>query len=281
MKKFNQMERVIDYVLSRRCQSGGFCFYKLDEPNGSDSYYALSILGLLDVPFQDEKTVTRLQNMQHSDGSYDSIFSAFYSIKGLQLLQQKPKQDPASYIRKHLYHDALDVRKLPPEIHSIFKRLLYVVELYRSLEMERDEVIENNIVDFILSFRNEDQGFGNHASNLTETAKALVMLNLLGHPVTELGAVDFIRRCETPVFGFTDIPYSSLSYMEYIHAGVLASSVVSYRPRYHDRCIDFILNCQNRNGGFSRAPQAGIATLENTFFAIHARRLLSDLEKTL
>jgi hypothetical protein len=274
-------DQVIDYVLSRRCEGGGFCFYKLEEPNGSDSYHALSILDLLGVPFQDEKTVDYLQTMQHGDGTYDSVFSSFYSIRGLQLLKREPRHHPEPYIWKHLDHFALDVRKLPPEIHSIFKRLLYVVELYFSLEMERDERIEKNIVDFVLSFQNEDRGFGTPSSNLTDTAKALVMLDRFGYPLGELESERFIRQCGTPLFGFTDIPRRSLSYLEYIHAGVLASAVISHRPRYFDRCADFILNCRNRNGGFSRVPHAGIATMEDTYFAVHALKLLSALEKKL
>jgi len=266
--------QIVDYVFARQCRRGGFCFYKLEEPNGSDSYHALSILDLLEVPFQDEKTAVYLRNMQHDDGSYDSVFSAYYSIKGLRLLQHRPRYNPEPYIRKHLERFALDVRKLPPEIHSIFKRLLYVVELYLSLGMERDEWVEKNIVDFILSFQNEDRGFGNHKSNLTDTAKALVMLDRLGYPVQELECERFIRLCATPLFGFTDIPHRSLSYLEYIHAGILASYVISIRPRYSDSCATFILDCQNRNGGFSRVPHAGIATMEDTYYAAHAMKML-------
>jgi hypothetical protein len=277
----NIKKRTINYILTRRCRSGGFCFYQLDEPNGSDCYYALNVLNLLDVPFQNAKTAAYLRNMQHDDGAYDSLYSAFYSIKSLQLLNEKLAHDPVPYLLKHLHHYAVDVRKLPVEILSIFKRLLYLVNLYRTLEMERDEVVEDNIIRFVLSFQNEDNGFGYHQSSLSETSRALSLLDMLGYPVKELETQKFIRRCGTPLFGFTDIPHRSLSYMEYIHAGALASSVISCRPIYHDGCFDFILNCQNRNGGFSRAPHAGIATMENTWYAIHALKLLSEMEKKL
>lgn len=274
-KSLCQRERVIDYVLARHCPSGGFCFYQLDEPNGSDCYYALSVLHLLDVPFQDEKTVNYLRNVQRDDGSYDSIFSAFYSIKSLLFLKEKPAHDPEAYLLKHLRHYTVDVRKLPAEILSIFKRLLYLVDLYRTLEMERDESIENHIIPFILSFKNEDRGFGYTQSTLSETARALTILNWLNYPVMELEAESFIGRCETPLYGFTEIPHTSLSYIEYIHTGAVASSILSRKLRYLDRCLDFIEDCQNKSGGFSRAPHAGIATMEYTYFAIHALKLLS------
>jgi len=273
--KDRERERVIDYVLARRCRGGGFCFYRLDEPNGSDCYYALSVLNLLEVPFQDEKTVAYLQSMQHSDGSYDSLFSAFYSIKSLLLLNEKTTHDPASYLLKHLHHYAMDARKLPVEILSIFKQLLSLVDLYRTLEMERDESIENHIIRFILSFENEDKGFGYTQSTLSETARALTILDRLNYPMMELEAESFIGRCETPLYGFTEIPHTSLSYIEYIHAGAVASSILSRKPRYLNRCLDFIENCQNKSGGFSRVPHAGIATMEYTYFAIHVLKLLS------
>ena len=58
-------QKVIHYVLDRKCLSGGFCFYKLEEPNGSDTWNALSILDLLRVRFEDEATIAYLRGTQH------------------------------------------------------------------------------------------------------------------------------------------------------------------------------------------------------------------------
>ena len=33
--------------MDRKCRDGGFCFYRLEEPNGLDTYSALSVLHLL------------------------------------------------------------------------------------------------------------------------------------------------------------------------------------------------------------------------------------------
>jgi hypothetical protein len=89
---------IVRYVLERRCRSGGFCFYKLEEPNGSDTWFALSILDLLHCAFRDESTMNYLRAMQHPDGSYGGIYSAFYSIKSLSLLGVDPAEDPRPYI---------------------------------------------------------------------------------------------------------------------------------------------------------------------------------------
>ena len=57
-------ERTINYVTRCRCVEGGFCFYRLEEPNASDTYYALSILNLLGIDIEDDDTVFYLKNLQ-------------------------------------------------------------------------------------------------------------------------------------------------------------------------------------------------------------------------
>ena len=268
--------RIVRYVLERRCRSGGFCFYKLEEPNGSDTWFALSILDLLHDGFRDESTVNYLRAMQHPDGSYDSIYSAFYSIKSLSLLGADPAEDPRPYILRNLGSYRFDARRLPAEVISLFKRTSFLVDLYETTGLDAGNDVHDNMIEFILRFRNEDSGFGYLRSTLHETSKALEMLQRLGYPLDGLGAESFIGRCETPVTGFTDIPHTSLGYLEYVHAGVLASHLLARRPHYTKQCAAFVLNCQSRNGGFSRTPHGGIATMENTWHAIHALTILSS-----
>ena len=267
----------IRYVMERRCREGGFCFYRLEEPNGLDTYSALSLLNLLGIPYQGRNTVAYLQNMQNGDGSYDSVFMAFYALKGLQLAGAESRRDPWPYILGHIRHDRVDANRLPAEVTSIYKRMVFLVDLYITFRKESDRLIERNLLDFVLRFRNADKGFGHGQSTLGETARALRMLSRLGYPVRELSVPDFIRQCETPACGFTDVPGTSLSHMEYIHAGALAASLTGYRIRYLDPCRDFIRNCRNRTGGFSRSMHGGIATLEDTFYAVEALKLLSAL----
>lgn len=270
-------ERVLRYVMERGCREGGFCFYKLEEPNGLDTYSALSVLNLLGVSFQDGKTVSYLQGMQNDDGSYDSVFMAFYSLKSLQLAEREPRRDPWPYILNHIRSDRVDADKLPAEVTSAYRRMAFLVDLYVTFKRNSDPLVERNIMDFVLRFHNEDQGFGYRQSTLGETARALLMLTLLNYPVQKLSVLDFIRQCETPACGFTDIPETSLSYLEYIHAGAVAAFLTGYRIRHLDQCTDFIRNCQNRTGGFSRVMHGGIATLEDTCYALKSLKLLSAL----
>jgi hypothetical protein len=131
----------------------------------------------------------------------------------------------------------------------------------------------------VLKFQNPDGGFGYGNSSLDETAKALEILQILGCDFDKAKIRNFVRCCETPQYGFTDVPGTSLSYIEHIHAGLQASRLISYKPKYLDACEVFISGCQRRNGGFSRAINDGIATIENTYFAANSLLLISKLEK--
>lgn len=268
---------VIAYVLQSRCQCGGFCFYRLEEPNGADTYFALSTLNLLGSKFEDEETVAYLQNLQRNNGSYDSIFSAFYAVNGLRLLGKSPRFDHSSYITGNIDQYKFDVNKLPVEMTVAFKRTFYLVSLYNALPIAVDKTIREGMTQFILQFVNADKGFGIGRSSLGETALALNILRLLNYSVEQLRTHDFISTCETTTGGFTNIPGTSLSFIEYIHAGLTASALASYQPSYPDQCLTFILNCRNKTGGFSRATHAGIATLESTFLAIESLIFLNYL----
>jgi len=68
---------VIKYAQARRCRKGGFCFYRLEEPNGSDTYYALSIFNILGVAFHDERTIRYLESPEEVK-SLDNVISYVY-----------------------------------------------------------------------------------------------------------------------------------------------------------------------------------------------------------
>lgn len=276
MLKLGYERRAADYVLTCRCKQGGFCFYMLDEPNGSDTYYALSTLRLLGADLNDDETVTYLHQMQKGDGSYESMYSAYFAIKSLQLLKENPRYDPRAYITKNLRISHVD--HLPPGVISIFKPMLYLIEVTSSMNVELDTTFRTGILDFILQFKHDDHGFGYNYSTLIETSQALAILSGLNYPLESLGTSHFLTECESAVYGFSNIPNTAPSFIEHVYAGIRASTLMDYQPRYLNRCIEFILNCQNKNGGFSRSSR-GIATLEYTYHAIHSLSLLSVLNK--
>ena len=264
-------ETVIKYVMNRECKTGGFCFYRLEEPNGSDTYYAVSILHLLNVEYNDKSTIIFLKNIQKDDGSFDSIYSAYYSIKGLYLAGEKTRYNPEKYIKKNIeqYHPDNPF----VDIASIFRPVFYLVELCHIKKIEIEEKTRNTLIDFVLSFNNRDNGFGKTYSTLIETFQALSILNWLEYPIDTLDTENFIKKCENQVYGFSNIPKTAPSFIEHIYAGLNTSFLLNYKPHYPDQCIRFIEGCRNNNGGFSRSP-LGNSTLENTYYAVHSLILL-------
>ncbi len=185
-------EQAVNYVMERKCKKGGFCFYRLEEPNASDSYYALAILDLLGISFKDYNTVAYLRSLQSNHGSYNSVYSLLYSIKSLLLLKEKPKHNPIPHITRNM--GVYNVDKLIEETRSIFERMYYLIDLCFTLKIELDDNIKNNIIDFILYFQKEDRGFGYTRSTLIETSQALAILNWLNYPTDILQTEHFIKN---------------------------------------------------------------------------------------
>jgi len=269
-------DRIVRYVLERRCREGGFCFYRLEEPNGSDTYYALSILHLLGVPFREDRTLGFLKARQQQDGAYESIFQAFYCLQSLKLLGEEPEADPTSYILDHLH--VYEIEKLPAEVTSIFRRMLMLVELCTARHIALAPSLRETVIRFVMHFRKEDGGFGAFYATLLETAQALRILDRLGYPLQILGSEAFVSQCADPVCGFVDIPFTTFSFLEHIHAGVVASAYLNRPPPHADACLQFLSACQTLSGGFSRSTQAGIATLEDTCLAVETIDLLRKFE---
>lgn len=275
MDKDRLKGRAINYIMARRCQQGGFCFYQLEEPNGSDTSYALSALSLLGMDMKDSDTMRYLKNLQEEDGSYDSIFSAYYALKSLIVLGGGPEYDPTNYLSNIVTNCIIDPNELPAWTVSMFNSLYCLIDLCVSLKIKLEQEIMKGIVASILPFMREDKGFGDIRSTLLETSQALAILEQLNYPVDSLNVENFIKKCEDPDYGFTGVPKTSMSYLEQVHGGLVACHILSYKPRYLDQCITFVKGCQNHNGGFSR--QRGISTLEDTYYAIHSLSILSAL----
>ncbi len=273
----NEIENILKYIEERKCTNGGYCFYRQDEANSSDTYYAIAIQKLVDEKsIESSATISYLHGLQHPDGGFFSIIQAYYVINTLSLFLSSPTKDPSQFIldKYHSFHD----QNLPVEI-SVFRKIYFLTSLTTTLKHELYPELKKEIISFILSFRNQDYGFGSsNLSTLTETMQAVQILNWLDFPINEINNVTrFISSCNSPHQSFTNIPGTSLSFLEYIHAGFIVSRMLSYKPKYLDTTLKLVKGCQTTLGGFSRTPYTGIATLENTFYAVDTLFQLIDL----
>ena len=262
----NRQERVSRYVRDRRCREGGYCFYRLEEPNSSDTYWALGILHLLGARDQDGETASFLKSFQYADGGFENLPIAYFVLKGLSLLGQAPRYDPTPYLKRQLH--TYDVRLVPTGEASIFKNIYLLVDLHCERDIPIARPIGEEISAFVLNLQTPDGGYGREYGTLIETAQALSILQWLEVLPADRRTGDFISRCENMLFGYVNVPRTLPGYIEHIFWGLQARLITGGWPVYPETCREIILGSQNMTGGFSRTTHGGIANLENTFHAV-------------
>jgi hypothetical protein len=269
-------ENAARYILERTCPGGGFCFYRLDEPNPQDTYFALATLDLLEIPYRAERTVRYLQAIQQTDGVYESLAQTFFVLLGLRYLDSQSLHDPTAGVER-LTDWLLSSVSSPGDTRSALFAELYQVTLLReAMNLDWREGQRQSIIRLLHAHHHRDGGFGVETSNLLETFHAAAVLRRISHPVALTDVEPFLRACEHPVFGFTGKPATSLFFLEYLHAGLALCNEIALLPTYGAACASFLYQCQTNSGGFARTNLA-IATLENTCFAIHGIQILAKI----
>ncbi|OPX64864.1 MAG: Prenyltransferase and squalene oxidase repeat protein [Methanoregula sp. PtaU1.Bin006] len=271
-------ETTIRYILERRCESGGYCFYRLDEPNAGDTYYALAALAILDArPHEDEATRRYLHAFQRGDSSFPNVNVGHAVIRSLALLGERPAMDPRDWILSAMVPPGDTSR--PVESSSLFEPLYHLTGLCRHLGIEVPPGKKDELLRAILRYRHPDGGFGEPFSTMIETAHALSVLQVLDPSSPQKESGTFLTQCEDPEYGFLSVPGARPAFLEHIHAGILACSLTGYPSPAFGRCREFIVKCIRENGGYCRSVFGGSATLENTWLAVTAMKMMDDLDR--
>jgi hypothetical protein len=264
------VEGVIDYVMRRQNEDGGYTFCQGTESNAQDTYYGLAILNLLGTPFPNvKKTVEWLRNFVP-----DNLYSHYYVAKALKLCGEKPDKNLKKFlISLQSVRGEFGTVNVYAEVASEFLLTFMMTELVNIVGLKIDR---EKIIGWLLSFKNGDGGFGAHGnSNLNATYHAVASLFNLGYPVKSLKEIlEYVRTCEKPYGGFTVIPNISTTFMEHIYYGVSTLNLLGESLRYPKQTAEFILKCQNINGGFARSD-LGISTFEDTFYAVSVLQTIS------
>jgi len=266
---------VIRYITERRCPDGGFCFYRLNEPNTADTFYAVSSLSLIGEHFSDDVTVSWLLELQQDDGSYPTLYIGYYVLKSLATVGVRPRIVPDTWIGS--INPLPETGERPSESGSYFEASYLFSDLARTCGIPVPEAIKSRIIRNITSHRLPDFGFGLHQSTLTETWHALAILSSIGFDYKTLGSDRFLTRCEDAELGFRINPSSRSSFLEHLHAGITIASLLGYSSRVFPRCRQIILELQAGNGGFVRSRFGGSTTLEYTFLAVSSLELLDSM----
>ncbi len=271
-----ERNQTIQFIIDRRCASGGYCFYRLDEPNAADTFFALDTLRLLGALAPDPVTDEFLLRMQHPDGRYPTFYAGAYVLRCLALTGGEPAVDPNPWLRS--FDPVQDTGEGPLEVISIFERTCTYLDLYRILGIHPDRQLRDAVLRHLTAYHNPDGGFGHPRSSLIETAHALAILAMIDEPYSAYGVEQFLRRCENAVFGYLNSSGATPAYLEDLVAGVKCAALIGRSPRFSGRCRSFVDKCRNANGGYSRSIYGGISTLENTRLAIRTLVLINQIE---
>jgi len=265
----SQIKSVIAYVLERRNGDGGYAFSRGTESNAQDTYCALAILRLLKVPFPGvQQTARWLEGFDPY-----SLHSQYYMTKALELCAETLGQSLSDHWpHLHVSKTRFEAMDLHAGSSFWFNAIYMVTELMSTIDTEVDR---KKTVRLLLSCSNDDGGFGVHSySDLTSTYHALSSLHNLGFLIRSLkGVAEYVRSCEMLSGGFTLVPNTSPAHMEHAYHGVASLSLLEERPKYPQQIARFVFRCQRSNGGFARS-EAGISTLEDTYYAIDTLRRL-------
>jgi hypothetical protein len=278
MPMIQGQETTIEYIRDRRCSSGGYCFYRLDEPNAGDTFHALASLAMLDaLPVDDEVTRDYLYTFRNPEKHFSNVNVRYAVLRSLLLLGEKPDDDLASWILPLLIPPHGDIR--PVESFSLFESLYLLTNLCMIQNVAIPSEKKAEIITAVLHYQLTDTGFGHPVSTIIETADALAILAALGYPVSLTGSTEFLKQCEDPASGFLAVPGSKPGYLEHIHAGVLACSVLGYHSPLFAQCEEFIRKCCRENGGYVRSIFGGSPTLENTWLALDTLAIIGPMSK--
>jgi len=266
-------EEVLNYVLKRRNEDGGYAFAQGLDSNAQDTYYGLAILKILGVqPPSLEQTVDWLRKFPARD-----LYAYYYVSKALKLCGEPIEEPLAERILSLKRPDgSFGTTDVDVESPSEFLSTFMATELLKILGILW---VSKPTVEWLLRHQNEDGGFGVYGrSNIRSTFHAVSALNNLGYPIRSMKKViAFIRSCELPTGGFSVVPESSTPYMEDVYCGTLLLDLMDEKCLYPDETVSWVFRCLNSNGGFRRSAELGISTFEDTYFAISVLRSLGRI----
>ncbi|MEM1563725.1 MAG: prenyltransferase/squalene oxidase repeat-containing protein [Candidatus Bathyarchaeia archaeon] len=266
------VKRVVGYVVSRQNEDGGYTFCQGTESNAQDTYYGLAILHILGFPFPNvKKTVEWLRGF-----APDSLYSHYYVAKALNLCGEEPDKESLKkfVLSLPIIRGEFGTVDVYAEVASEFLSVFMATDLANMIGVK---VNREKIIDWLLSFKNNDGGFGAYGhSNLNSTYHAVASLFNLGYQVKLLkDTLGYVRACEKPYGGFTVVPDSSTPFMEHVYYGVSILNLLGESLRYPRQTAELLLKCQNANGGFARSD-IGISTFEDTFYAVSVLKTIEE-----
>lgn len=271
INRFINVEKVMRYIEERRHDDGGYCFVSvLDDTNVNDTYYAVKIHDLLEIPLPEkEKTIEFFRKAIQPQTAVVAIAMA---LEGMAVLGAK------DVARENL--DIVFTKYNPLEgkfavglggseefgTATPLEATYWVVKALTAVGYRFSNEEKEAIREFVMKFRNGN-GYGVKQPTTTMTYQALHTLYALGYRPPRS---PHFRNCELcgEWGGFTEVPYSLPPYLEPTFYATRGLELQNEKPSCPRRHIWFIQQLHNSNGGFRRSLELGISNFQNTYRAL-------------
>ncbi|MEM1557705.1 MAG: prenyltransferase/squalene oxidase repeat-containing protein [Thermoproteota archaeon] len=263
-----RFRKIVQYITARQNDDGGYTSVQYTDSTLYDTYLALEILNMLGVEFpRINDTIAWVKNYSATN------VRDYYLINKVFNLLNQPLIDVSNQIVSLMDSTGrFGASRVDVEAISELETTFMCVEL---MSMLNTRIPSRKIVEFILSLKNPDGGFGSEKSSLSSTFYALKTLLLLGYHIENLSeTLHFVKTCENSEGGFSLKPGVKPSFMEATFMGLACLKLLSKKPSYPRETIGFIIGCQNANGGFRRSLEHGISSFEYTFQAVSSLEML-------
>jgi len=251
--KVIQKEIVLNFVLSRKQEDGGFSFAQEAPATFEDTYYALQILHELEISYDEEKTTDFIRLIEKSRLLVKHLFQLAHLSKTYKL--SLPWLN--GIIEKSCFVQATDSESI-----------------YYSAKLAR---IVNN-ANLMNKLKEKRIQISNKEHLLTELCWKAIALKKLRVDFNEDAVAERIKGFQGHDSGFSFRKKGAPSFMEGTYLAIEALSELKQQPRDVQKCIMFVEMCRANNGGFGRQITT-VPTLESTYHAIKSLKLLGMIKK--
>ena len=271
-----EIAKTIQYISDRRCISGGYCFYQLDEPNLSDTWYALGCLSAFDRIEPDPQTIRYLDKPYPPGRGSLELFRTWYQYWSYQYI--------AGAVPATLKQRISDLT--PPtgktsgtiESSSALEQIYYFTILMIESGIGISNSLREELKESVFQWQHPDGGFGRTHSTLVETWHATSILTALDASFEKKSVASFLNTCVDPDSGFINVPATHPGFLEHLDAGVSLASLLNIPIPNPGICLQFIAKCRTQTGGYTRSQFGGNPTLEYTWLAIRTLTQLNGRE---
>jgi len=246
---------IIDFVMSREQEEGGFSFAAFAPPTLEDTYYALRVFDEFGLNYENKKTHEFVKGTRLSNKNMFSLFQFLFLAKKLGI-----KYDKRKMINLVKVSFSLNVDSIYYAVHCA--EILKEISLLRLLKNKSQKYVSSQEM----------------ADTIDLVSKHVFLLKKLGIKFNKQEYISWIKKCQGFEGGFGLGPRST-SFLESTHAALTALSTLRSSPNNIEECEKFIRCCQSGRGGFGRQITT-VPTLESTYQVVHSFKLINKMRRT-